>query len=267
MDYLTLAAIGMVMGVFGGLLGIGGSIIMIPALVFSFGQDQHLYQASAMICNFFVCASAVVAHKKADVLVVEVVKWLVPAGLVGILAGVWLSNTKFFAGANSGNLTKVFGCFAAYVAVYNIFKLGKGQGGRDGLDLSRTIKSAPLTLLSGVVTGLVAGLLGLGGGTVCTPMQQLCLRMPLKRAISNSAALIASMALIGAFYKNMTLGTHGQAIINSVTIAAVIIPTAVAGGLIGGRLLHKLPKDLVRLVFIGLLIVAAVKMLTVKPGG
>ncbi|GAI80804.1 unnamed protein product, partial [marine sediment metagenome] len=182
MDYLILAAIGIVMGLFGGLLGIGGSIVMIPAMVFFFKGSQHLYQAAAMICNFFVAISAVVVHRRKRVLVVDVVKWLVPAGMLGILAGVWLSNIDFFAGENSRNLTKLFGLFMIYVAVYNIFKFGKHDGGADGLDLSRTNKSMPLTLLSGLFTGVSAGLLGMGGGAVCTPMQQLCLKMPLKRA-------------------------------------------------------------------------------------
>jgi len=85
MDYLILAAIGIVMGLFGGLLGIGGSVVMIPALVFALGENQHLYQASAMICNFFVGTTAAMVHKKADVLVLDVIKWLVPAAAVGII--------------------------------------------------------------------------------------------------------------------------------------------------------------------------------------
>jgi uncharacterized membrane protein YfcA len=263
--YFILAATGLVMGTFGGLLGIGGSIVMIPALVLAFGKDQHLCQAAAMICNFFVCIAAVAVHKKANVLVMDVVKWLVPAGIIGIIAGVSLSNIDFFAGSNSINLTRLFGLFTVYVAVYNIRKFSRHDGGSDGLDISGVKRSTPLTLFTGLATGLVAGLLGLGGGTVCTPMQQLCLKMPLKRAISNSSALIASTALIGAFYKNITLTKHGIAVGDSLKIAVVVIPTAVIGGLIGGRLLHKLPKNIVRLVFIALLIIAAIKMLTVKP--
>jgi len=73
MEYLALATIGIVMGLFGGLLGIGGSVVMIPALVFLFGENQHLYQASAMICNFFVGGASVVVHKKADVLMTGVI--------------------------------------------------------------------------------------------------------------------------------------------------------------------------------------------------
>ena len=261
---LILVSIGLVMGVMGGLLGIGGSIVMIPAMIVFFKGNQHLYQAAAMICNFFVAISAVLVHKRAKILVLDVIKWLVPAGLVGIVMGVWLSNVEFFAGENSRNLTRVFGCFVIYVAIYNIFKFGKYDGGQDGLDLSQRKKSSPLALLTGLFTGISGGLLGIGGGTICTPMQQICLKMPLKRAISNSSALIASTALAGAFYKNITLAKHDLAAIDSLSIAIIIIPTAMLGAFIGGRLMHKLPRDFVRVVFIGLLVVAAYKLLTVK---
>lgn len=254
--------IGVVMGLFGGLLGIGGSVVMIPAMVIFFKGSQHLYQASAMICNFFVAISAVVVHRKEKVLVVDVIRWLVPAGIIGILAGVWLSNIDFFAGANSRNLTRAFGLFLVYLIAYSVFQFGKHDGGADGLDLSRSKRSKPLTLLSGLLTGLSGGLLGMGGGAVATPMQQLCLKMPLKRAISNSSALIASTALIGAFYKNITLPEHGVSILDSVKIAAIVIPAAMVSSFFGGRLMYILPKNIVRVVFIGLLVLASYKMLT-----
>lgn len=262
MDYLILLAIGAVMGLFGGLLGIGGSVVMIPAMVIFFGPNQHLYQASAMICNFFVAVSAVIVHRKEKVLVLDVIKWLVPAAVVGIIAGVWMSNVDFFSGANSRNLTKAFGLFLVYVIFYNLLKFGRHDGGADGFDLSRTRRSKPLTLLSGLITGLSAGLLGIGGGAVCTPLQQLCLKMPLKRAISNSAALICATAVVGAFCKNITLSQHNIAFLESLKIAAVIIPTASIASFAGGRLMHILPKNIVRTAFIGLLVVASYKMLT-----
>jgi len=263
MDYLILSVIGMLMGLFGGLLGIGGSVVMIPALVFAFGENQHLYQAAAMICNFFVGASATFIHKKAKVLVIDVVKWLVPAGIIGILAGVWLSNIKIFAGDNSRNLAHLFGLFLIYVIIQQLLKLRKPSSSSDDFDLSRTKKSPPLTSLAGLLTGLYSGLLGMGGGVVCTPTQQLFLKMPLKRAISNSSALIASMALIGAVYKNLTLPRHGVEITDSLKMAVVVIPTAIIGSVIGSRLMHVLPKNTVRIIFTILLVIAVTRMLTV----
>ncbi|HUV41229.1 MAG TPA: sulfite exporter TauE/SafE family protein [Sedimentisphaerales bacterium] len=266
MDYFILVTIGLVMGLFGGLLGIGGSVIMIPALVLAFGQDQHLYQASAMICNFFVGISAVAVHKKADMLLTGVIKWIIPVAALGIIIGVAISNLPAFGGQNSYLLARTFGAFLIYVIVYNCLMFGKSRGGMDGLDVSRSRRSVPLAILCGLLTGVPAGLLGIGGGIVCTPAQQLFLKMPLKRAISNSAATIAAIAVIGALYKNITLARHNILVIESVKIAAIVIPGAIVGSLVGSRLMYKLPKDLVRIVFILLAAVACYKLLTVSPG-
>ena len=267
MDYLVLAAIGIVMGLFGGLLGIGGSVFMIPALVFAFGENQHLYQASAMICNFFVGTTAAMVHKKADVLVSDVIKWLVPSAALGIIIGVAVSNSSAFAHGNSYLLARIFGLFMVYVVIYNCFKFRTHSSRVGDFDISKTRRSVPLTILCGLLTGIPAGLLGIGGGTVCVPAQQLFLKMPLKRAISNSAATIASVALIGAFYKNLTLTQHSIEIADSLRMAIVVIPGAIVGAFIGGRLMHKLPSNAVRVVFILLCALACYKLLTVAPAG
>ncbi len=267
MHYLILATIGILMGFFGGLLGIGGSVVMIPALVFAFGENQHLYQASAMICNFFVGAVSVTVHRRADVLVTDVIKWLIPAAALGIIVGVAISNSSAFAGGNSYLLGRLFGFFMVYVVVYNCLIFGRPRGGTDGFDISRTRRSVPLTILCGLLSGIAAGLLGLGGGTVCVPAQQFFLKMPLKRAISNSAATIASIALIGAFYKNITLSQHNIAIAESLKIAMVVVPGAVVGAFLGSRGMHKLPGNIVRAVFILLAALACYKLLTVAPAG
>jgi len=266
MYYLTLAVIGLAMGVFGGLLGIGGSIVMIPALVFAFGENQHLYQASAMICNFCVGAASAFVHKKADVLVPHVIRWLIPSAALATIAGVAISNCSVFAGRNSYLLARIYGFFLLYVVAYNLPRLRTGgYGGAGGLDISTVKRSIPLTILCGLLTGISAGLLGIGGGTVCVPAQQLFLKMPLKRAISNAAATIAAIAVMGAVYKNLTLSQHDIRIAESLTIALFVIPGAVIGAVVGGRLMHKLPVKLVRIVFILLAALAASKMLTVLP--
>jgi len=267
MDYLILVVIGVVMGLFGGLLGIGGSVVMIPAMVIVFGENQHLYQASAMICNFFVGISAVAVHKRAEVLMPGVIKWLVGAAAFGIITGVAVSNSSVFAREKSYLLARVFGLFMIYVVLYNLLRFKKPRGGRRGLDISGVRNSVPLTIFCGLLSGLSAGLLGIGGGAVCVPAQQLFLKIPLKRAISNSAATIASIALIGAFYKNITLSQHGIVITSSLRIAVFVIPGAVIGAFVGGRCVHKFPANIVRVVFVLLATLASYKLLTVAPGG
>ena len=269
MDFVVYLVIGLCMGVLGGMLGIGGSIFMIPAMTLAFGENQHLYQAAAMICNFFVAGSSIIAHRKAEAWVKSVLAWLIPAAVVGIIGGVMLSNAPIFEGKNSYLLARAFGVFLVYVVVYNSYRLY--------LHLHPKIEVASKPMppkkiaaffsgLCGAVTGLAAGLLGIGAGTVATPMQQVTLKLPMKNAMSNSAVTIVFISWLGAIYKNATLARHGIAVADSLKIAALVIPSAVIGGFIGGHLMHTLPKNIVRAIFIGVCLMAAIKLLTVTPG-
>jgi hypothetical protein len=269
MEMLVLIIIGLGMGIMGGMLGIGGSLVMIPALTLVYGENQHLYQASAMICNFFVSASALFAHRKAEAYIGKVLVWLVPAAILGILGGVMLSNLQFFSGTNSYLLARIFGAFLVYVVILNSWRLlqtlhPKAQA------INKPMPKKPLAAvyaaLCGVLTGLGAGLLGIGAGTVSTPLQQVTLKLPIRNAMSNSAVTIVCIAWLGAIVKNGTLPQHGVAIADSLKMAAMVIPGAIIGGFVGGHLMHALPQNLVRAVFVGVCIAAAIKLLTVQPG-
>ena len=265
MEYFILVVTGLLMGLFGGMLGIGGSVVMIPALTVFMGENQHLYQAAAMICNFFVSASSLVAHRKAEVFVGGVLRRIIPAAVVGIVCGVALSNLDMFSGDKSYLLARIFGLFLVYVGGYNFVKLLKGR--KSDANPNRAWIECKgyriISMMIGMVTGVGAGLLGIGAGTIATPLQQVWLKMPLRRAMSNSAATIASIALIGACFKNLTLARHDLEMMDSIKIAVIVAPTAIVGGLIGGQLMHWLPIRLVRAVFVGVLLLSAYKLLTV----
>ena len=58
-QFLWLAVIGLVAGWVGGLMGVGGSLVMIPGLTLLLGSErQHLFQATAMIVNVAVVGPA-----------------------------------------------------------------------------------------------------------------------------------------------------------------------------------------------------------------
>lgn len=274
MDYLVLLLIGLVMGLLGGMLGIGGSIVMIPAMVFAFGENQHLYQAAAMICNLAVAASSAVAHKKADALVPSVLKWLVPAAIVGVVLGVAGSNLPVFEGHKSYRLARLFGAFLVYVAGYEAYKLVRSLTGSlvESHDDSGIRTSRYGSSFIGLVTGLAAGLMGIGAGAVATPLQQIFLKLPMRKAMANAAAAIIGIAGVGAIYKNLTLGSHGvhfplfagdSGLMASLKISALVVPTALVGGYMGGHLMHHLPRNWVRAAFIAVLVLGAYQLLTV----
>ena len=268
MDIVIFIGIGLVMGLFGGMLGIGGALVMVPALVLFFGENQHLYQASAMTCTFFVAIAASVVHRKAKILVPGALWQMIPGAIVGVLAGVALSNVRYFAGANSYLLARFFGAFLVYVAGYNIWGLYRpieedGSGEPNGI--YKTPKGKWYSAGIGVLTGLASGFLGIGAGTVVTPLMQFLLGFPLKRAMSNAATIILSISWIGAIYKTATLPPHGVSIAQSLHIAAWVIPSAILGGYWGGHLMHRLPRLWVQLLFIAVCVLSAWKLLTVQP--
>ena len=261
----SLAAViglGLTAGVLGGLLGVGGSVIMIPGLTLLIGPDQHVYQAAAMIVNVAVSVPATWRHYQARAIVPAALRWIVPTALACIFLGVWLSALPIFAsGADAGRsdgeqwLRRIFAAFLVYVIVVNIRRLRQPRMSSQ----PKHWRLAPARGLSvGAIMGTIAGLLGIGGGAIAVPMQQVMMKMPLRNCIANSAAVICITAGFGAIYKNLTLSADGQAA--SLILAAAMAPTAVVGGWLGGSLTHRLPGRQVRIAFILLMIVAACRM-------
>jgi len=261
-NLICIAALGLIGGTLGGLLGVGGSTIFIPGLVWLLGQDktpglnQHLYMAAAMVVNVAVAIPATWRHHRAGSIRFDVLKWMLPGALVFIFIGVWLSN--FFT--DPVWLGRLLAVFLVYVIAVNIRKLFAAKSANEQIEAGAPKPIAPVRPLTvGVVMGTVAGLLGIGGGAVAVPLQQVLLKLPLRRCIGNSAAVICVTAGFGAVAKNLTLPPEcsWQA---ALTIAALLAPTAIVGGLTGARLTHVLPVPAVRVAFILLMIVAAWKM-------
>lgn len=257
-----LIIIGVLAGLFGGLLGIGGSMVMIPAMVLCFGENQHLYQAAAMVCNVFVAGVSLIAHRKAKVIIPGILKFMVPLQICGIILGVYLSNTAMFRGEKSYLLAKCFGVFLIYVTVYNFVKLVR----KKVVGASGEEREYPklVSMGMGLVAGTGAGLLGIGAGGILTPLQQLLLKVPIKRAMANSAVTIACVAWVGATFKVVTIGKHGLAVVEPLKIAAVIIPAAMIGAYVGSHAMHALPKNVVRGTFVVITGLAAIRMLTIS---
>jgi uncharacterized protein len=270
--FVLILLLGLLAGTLGGMLGVGGSVVMIPglAILFSFSKsaepNQHLFQASAMIVNVVVSVPAMLRHRKAGALVGDALIWMLPAAMVFILIGVWISNLPVFAGADGGRwLGRILALFLIYVIAANIRKLLSGSS-TEHVDARRITPSRGLSV--GAVMGTIAGLLGIGGGAIAVPLQQMLMKLPLRNCIGNSSAIICISATIGAIYKNATLAQHaattpGTSPIDwhtSLLIAALLAPTAWFGARLGAGLTHRLPLRQVRIAFILLMAVAAWKM-------
>lgn len=271
---ITIGIVGLCAGVLGGMLGIGGSTIMIPALVVLFGQgvampglagefphlNQHLYQAAAMIVNVFVAVPATWRHMREKAVAWQAMRRMLPAAVAAILLGVWVSNWPVFRDTEGPVLLgRVLAVFMVYVIAVNAMRLFRTPRPVDApIDLSYT--TWPRCSTTGGAMGFFGGLLGIGGGAIAVPMQQTLMKLRLRNCIANSAALMCLTAGIGAVYKNMTLDHHGLAMSDSLLVAALLAPTGMIGGYLGARLTHLLPVQLVRAVLVVLLTLAAWRM-------
>ena len=259
---LVLLALGLTAGALGGMLGIGGSIVMIPVLTLLLHLNHHISQAVAMIINLFVSLPALFQHHRAGAVRWDLMVRMLPFGLLFIIIGVEGSN-RF----DGERLEKMFGVFLIWIIWNNIHILisRKQEPTSDQARITWTRAG-----LVGSITGFMAGLLGIGGGIIAVPLLQRACKLPLRQCIATTAAVMCVTAAIGAIRKNYTLiyltdqaGIDANSWKESLLIAACLAPTAVLGGLLGGRLTHALPLNWVRVAFILLMSWASLNMLGV----
>lgn len=108
--------------------------------------------------------------------------------------------------------------------------------------------------LAGLLTGVINGLFGGGGGMVAVPLMKNMLGYDEKRAHATAILIIAPVCAVSAI-------TY---IVNGYFAADVVIPAAVgsvAGGFTGAMALQKLPEFLVNIVFVAVMLAAGVRML------
>ncbi len=261
--YIFLAVVGLAAGFAGGLLGIGGSVILIPAMNELFGYHQHVHQGAAMIVNFFVVAPAAVQHARANAIAWPVVKGMAPAAVIAVIVGVFVSELPFFAGSGQAYLVLLFAGFIAYVAAVDLYRMTSRSVVESTSGFGpQNVSPWKAGLLVGVPTGITAGLLGVGGGIIMVPLQRRVLHVPLRIAIANSATTIIVLSLVGAATKNYALITEGLMTPwwTTFRLAGVLIPTAMIGATIGSKLVHVLPVKHIRFAFIGLMLVFAVRL-------
>lgn len=260
--------IGLFAGIVGGLCGIGGSIVMLPALGLVFGYKladgspdpdrsaHHVYMAAAMIVNVVIAYASTVQHDKAKAQTPGVVSKALPSMILGIIIGVLASN-GFDGKVPKLALAGFLVLAAGWTAFSAVSKLPDPEPG----DVRATWpRLGPIAL----GTGFLAGFLGIGGGIVLVPMLQLIPKVPLKSSIAASANVMRVSSVIGAALKLSTLPTLDLPVENpvgrAIWIGGAMGIGGVVGAMIGAKLVHRMPLRELRLVVSVVLALAAAKL-------
>jgi hypothetical protein len=237
--------IGLAAGFFGGLVGIGGGVIMIPLMVGVLKMNQHMAHGTSLVALVFTGVTGAVTYSL--------------NGSVDLLAAVLLASTAIFtarAGAKFANalpewkLKRYFGAFLIFVALLLLIKPYLPQ-----MDQFATgwLKVAIL-LLAGCFTGFLSGMMGVGGGTIMVPAMVLLAGFTQYIAQGTSLLAMVPVGIVGA-YTHWRLGN-----VNS-SILPAMIPGILAGSYFGGTIAHMLPEVALRVIFALVLIRSGVKNL------
>jgi uncharacterized membrane protein YfcA len=185
---LALCAMGIFGGFAAGLLGIGGGMILVPfmtmilsALHFPVELIVHMSIATCLATILFTSISSVRAHHLQGAVLWPVVKLLSPGILVGSWIGPWIGKQM-----NTTVMALFFGVFVAIAATQMLIET-KPAGHRE-------LPGAGGMFAAGGVVGVLAGLVGAGGGFISIPFMTWC-HVPMHNAVATSAALGFPIAL------------------------------------------------------------------------
>lgn len=260
-EVLLAMGIGLAAGVLGGLAGIGGSMVMLPGLALLLGYsdeaqtEHHLFMAAAMVVNVVVAVPAAARHARAGSVRWDLARALLLSMTLAIVAGVLLSNELRGAWLRFG--------LAVFIAGYCIVNLVRAFKKRREIDPNEWKRRRGAVSVSGGLSGLVAGLLGLGGGVVLVPMLQVFCKVRLRIAIATSLTVMPLTAGVGAAVKMGTLGGHGLLWVDAVMLVLAMAPGAALGGHLGAMANHRLPLFWVRVVVSVLLLIVAARLAVV----
>ena len=265
LQFIGLAIAGVVIGILSGLLGIGGGTVMVPTLRLVFGLPAMSSTATSLFSMIFSSISGSVAHIRQ--------KTCIP--LLGVILGVGGALTSPL-GVQLAEVSPTWAIMlvAALIIGYSAFNMlrkalkmpkGSAKAAKEG-GAAHTPQPAdePAYHLSakrivgavciGLVAGLCAGYIGVGGGFIMVPMMTGFLGVAMRRASGTSLIAIIILSIPGVI---------SQALLGNVDFAAGIALAvgSIPGAVLGARLVKVVPERQLRFLFAIFLFIAAVVLL------
>lgn len=259
---LVFVLLGVVAGLMGGALGLGGGVVIVPALLLVLplldGPAEIIMQqavATSLATIAFTSVSAIRGHWLRHAVRQDIV-WPLAAGIVlGAFAG-----ATFASGVPGATLARLFGLFAMVISLQMAL-----SSRRRANDAPERLPGRAGLALSGGVIGAVSAMFGIGGGSMTVPFLSAC-RIHMQQAVAASAVCGLPIALGGA--TGFIIGGWQQPGLPAGSFGFVYLP-AVAGivltsfpmARVGTRLAHRLPARALKRGFAVALFLIGLKLL------
>lgn len=245
--------IGLLAGCFGGLVGLGGGVVMIPLMVAVLKLSQHKAHGTSLFALVFTGLTGAVAYGAKGS--VDIVASLILAATAIFTARL---GAKFAHSLPEWKLKRSFGAFLIFAALILILK--PYLINIYHFEFTSYFKIIIL-LIIGLFAGFLAGMMGIGGGTVMVPALVLILNYGQHIAQGTSLLCMVPAGTVGA-YTHLKLGNVIKNLIPGLIVGIIM------GTYIGSNIAHALSEANLRVIFALIIIWTGIRFLkTPKPLG
>ena len=236
---------GLTAGLLGGYLGLGGGIIMVPFLTIIAGIDIKVAVPVSVTATVVTSIASSNEYLKKGMVDIELSIILALFMVIGTITGSSLS-----AYIPSHYIQLVLTVIVLYTAISLIKNKKTDNSEFHIIDRNKNI------ILAGaiaIVTGVLSGLVGIGGGVIIIPVLYLMIGLPLSTSRGTSSLMIGFSAAAAAtvFYLNDMIDFQ---------IVIGVIFGIIIGGKLGGKLGAIAKPKIVKIIFFLVLLYVAIKL-------
>jgi len=249
--HLVIFLLGLLISIVSGLLGIGGGIIMAPALLYippilQVGQiDMKTVTGLTITQGLFASLSGAWRHSRYRFVSKELVVYMGVTILLAALSGALVS--KFV----SDQLLLAIFASLAMVAAFLMFTYQTEEdepGSAEGLNFSR-----PLAVTISLIIGFLVGMVGQGGSFILIPLMLTVLKIPTRFALGSNLAIVSLSSLAGFAGK---LATGQIAFLPALALVSGSIP----GAQVGSYLSKHTQISTLKYLLAAIILLAALRM-------
>ena len=254
-----LALAGCGSGFLAGMLGVGGGIVVVPALfqvmsAFDVPDDLRMHIAVGTSLGSIIPTSIISlrSHNKRGAIDWDLLKSWAPWIAVGVILGSFIASE-----VRGATLTLIFAIMSLLVASYLAI-------GRSDFHLTDKLPGTPVRQMICLFIGGVSAMMGIGGGSLSVPAMTLC-SYPIRRAVGTASAIGLIIAVPGTLTFIVT-GWHEGALpiaslgyVNLLAVAA-LGPSSLIFAPIGAKVAHTVPQSVLRRCFAAFLLLTSLRM-------
>lgn len=258
--FISYIGLGVIAGFVAGLLGVGGGLIIVPALILIFQSNHfnhniivHLAIGTSLATIIFTSLSSIYAHHFTHKAVRwDIVKKLTPGIIVGALFGAIIADY-----ISAKILQQFFGFFELFVAFQMALNIKPHA--------SRSLPGYKGIITAGTGIGTISSIVGIGGGTLTVPFLVWC-NVKMQQAVATSSACGLPIAVAGCVgfvltgWNESNLPEHSLGYVYWPAFITIVISSMLLAPL-GAWLAHRLSAAKLKRYFSLVLFILGLKML------